>query len=100
MIIELEISDLRMELMHKHKFRWRREGCKGHEESFDDFMVLSTHKETERGPCEIFRDSSVPVSAQLFKFLIKLFSESESIMTPILNVFDVSPNKISPFCKT
>ena len=97
---EQEIQCKRMKLMFKHKFRRRREGCKWYEDTFDDRMVRSTCKEIKRGPCEVDLESHVPVSNQLFKHSIKMFSEAETIMSPILNMFDIAPDRMSPFCET
>ena len=62
-------------------------------------MISSTYEETKYRLFEISKNSSVPVSTQFLKFLVKIFSKTEAMILLILNLFSIYLDKISHFCK-
>ena len=62
-------------------------------------MLRSTYSEMECGHCDIDKDSTIPASRQMFKHSIKIFSEREAIVRPILNIFYVALDRGSFCCK-
>ena len=83
--------------MCKNNWMHSNEEQKGRNETLLDFFIDSTWNEVPSGPCIIDFNFDVAVSHQIWRYLQPITMEGCEMMIPLLDLFDVDPDRRSPF---
>ena len=99
LIILLGVVKRRSAIMPEHNWVRRIEDQKGHKETSPDYFISSTYQQASAVPQKVDFNSTIPVVEQNFDHLKGVMAEGHEMIYPLLDLFDVVPDRKSPFFK-
>ena len=90
----------RMKTMFEGDLSPSKTASKGYSATFLDWVTDAKENQEEGGPCNIdISDNAIAVIDQIWPMAQRIISESVRLMTPLLKLFGVDTEAMSPFCR-